>query len=359
MAEIEYRGRRAHRLSNGVLTVTITVEGGHIASILHAGADVNPLWTPQWPSMEPSAYDAARHGGAYGGDAEAKLLAGIFGHNLCLDLFGGPSEAEAAAGMTVHGESSIALYEVEESPGALVARSFFREAGLRFERRLALNPGSSVLRITEAVENVSACDRPSAWTQHVSLGAPFVEPGVTQFRLPGTRSKVLEADFAGGKGYQKIGAEFDWPMCPRADGGVTDLRLYPGDARSAGYTATLMDPAREQAHFIGWHPKWKLAFGYAWKQTDFPWIGRWEENRLRELAPWDGREITCGMEFGVSPMPESRKQMIERGSLFGVPGYRWLPARQKVTVEYCAFAALAEKCPESPTWSGDSVRFDT
>ena len=28
--------------------------------------------------------------------------------------------------------------------------------------------------------------------------------------------------------------------------------------------------------------------------------------------------------------------MIDRGGLFGVPGYRWIPARQRVTVQYAA-----------------------
>ena len=37
--------------------------------------------------------------------------------------------------------------------------------------------------------------------------------------------------------------------------------------------------------------------------------------------------MTCAMEFGVSPTLASRKQMVERGDLFGVPGHRWLPAR--------------------------------
>jgi hypothetical protein len=26
--------------------------------------------------------------------------------------------------------------------------------------------------------------------------------------------------------------------------------------------------------------------------------------------------------------------MIERGALFGVPGYRWLPAKDRITVHY-------------------------
>src|SRR5579859_7181969 len=107
MSEIQYRGRRAHALRNDQLEVVVTVEGGHIAGIIDLATKINPLWSPPWPSIEPSQYDLAKHP-QYGNDAESKLLAGILGHNLCLDLFGGPSQTEAAAGMTVHGEASIA-----------------------------------------------------------------------------------------------------------------------------------------------------------------------------------------------------------------------------------------------------------
>jgi hypothetical protein len=44
------------------------------------------------------------------------------------------------------------------------------------------------------------------------------------------------------------------------------------------------------------------------------------------------------MEFGVSPIPESRRKMIDRSRLFGVPCFRWLPAKTTVKVEYFAFA---------------------
>jgi len=48
------------------------------------------------------------------------------------------------------------------------------------------------------------------------------------------------------------------------------------------------------------------------------------------------------MEFGASPMPETRRQMIERRELFGVPGYRWIPAKGSATAEYFAFVRKAE-----------------
>ena len=74
-----------------------------------------------------------------------------------------------------------------------------------------------------------------------------------------------------------------------------------------------------------------------WRRADFPWMGIWEENQPRPAAPWNGGAVTRGMEFGVSPFPETRRQMIERGPLFGdadVPtGFR---RAQRVAVEYWA-----------------------
>src|ERR1700746_2338195 len=122
MPETTYRGRRAHSIETPDLRVTMLVEGGNIAEIRDKSSGVNPLWTPPWPSIEPSTYDRARHP-EYGADAESKLLCGIMGHNLCLDLFGGPSDAESAAGLTVHGEGSVARYEITSTANELVAHA--------------------------------------------------------------------------------------------------------------------------------------------------------------------------------------------------------------------------------------------
>src|SRR6266481_10021743 len=159
MPEITYRNRRAHSIETADLRVTVLVEGGHIAEIADKRTGVNPLWTPPWPSIEPSTYDRTKHP-EYGADAESKLLAGIMGHNLCLDLFGGPSEAEAAAGLTVHGEGSVARYDVTSGEHEIAARAAMPMAQLRFERRLQLRPGSRTIAIAETVENVSSLDRP-------------------------------------------------------------------------------------------------------------------------------------------------------------------------------------------------------
>ncbi len=341
-----YRNRKAVQLENEECRVTVLVEGGHIVELLHKASGVNPLWTPPWPSIEPSTYSPEIHP-EYGPAGEARLLAGIMGHSLCLDIFGGPSEAEAAAGMSVHGEASVLPYDVSAVNGSLIARLNLREAGLRFERYVSF-VAPTAISVSETIENLTAWDRPIGWTQHVTLGDPFVEPGVTVFRASATRSKVFEPDFAGRYSYMQAGAEFDWPDVPRSGGGAADMRTFVDLPASGAFTAHLMDPKRQDAFFLAWSPKSKVLIGYVWKQADFPWLGIWEENRSRLGPPWNGRTVTRGMEFGVSPIPETRRQMIARGSLFGVPGFRWIPARSVVRVEYQAFVTTKEGIPEEP-----------
>jgi len=107
-----YRDRRAATIENNELRVTVLQEGGHIAEVFDRQIGVSPLWTPPWPSIEPSTFDRARPR-EYGDGPDAKLLAGITGHNLCLDIFGGPSTDEWAAGLTPHGEGSVAPYQID------------------------------------------------------------------------------------------------------------------------------------------------------------------------------------------------------------------------------------------------------
>ena len=87
MPDTNFRGRRASTIENQRLRVTVLHEGGHIAEILDKATGVSALWIPPWPSIEPSTYDRAKHP-EYGADSESKLLAGIMGHNLCLDKIG-------------------------------------------------------------------------------------------------------------------------------------------------------------------------------------------------------------------------------------------------------------------------------
>lgn len=341
-----FRNRRARSIENDHLRVTVLEGGGHVAEVLDKESGVNPLWVPPWSSIEPSDYrsEADR---VYGASGESQLLAGIMGHNLCLDIFGGPSAEEYVAGLQPHGEASVATYALSVDGTTLRATTLLKESQLRVDRRLELD--GRVVHVRESVENLAATDRPVGWTQHVTLGPPFLEHGVTQFRASATRSKVLESVF-GTADYLVPATEFVWPDAPGHDGKTVDLRTYTSRQRSSAFTTHLMDPGRSTAFFVAFSPRARLAFGYAWRQADFPWMGIWEENRSRPHLPWNGETVTRGMEFGVSPFPESRRQMIDRGSLFNVPGYRWIPARTRVDVEYRIMSQQTDVVPDVLEW---------
>jgi hypothetical protein len=344
-ADTTYRGRRAATIENEAVRLTVLVEGGHIAEVFDKQTGINPLWTPPWPSLEPSAYDPAVHGGAYGGGSDARLLAGIMGHNLCLDIFGGPSTDEAAAGLTEHGDGPVAAYEIAQSTSAdLIMRALLPLGRVRFERRLALR--GRAVSVHERIESLCGFDRPIGWTEHVTLGPPFLEKGVTEFRASATRSQVFESDF-GAADYLRPRAAFEWPDAPRADGGLEDLRVFTSRPRSSAYTAHVMDASGGAAFFVAYSPPFRLAFGYVWQPADFPWMGIWEENYSRSGPPWNSETLARGMEFGVSPFPETRRAMVERGRLFDTPTYRWLPASGSLETSYWIVLQSAASIPES------------
>ena len=277
------RGRRAASIENDHLRVTVLAGGGHIAEILDKATGDEPAVDAAVAVDRALAFDPGRHRD-YGGGADAQLLAGIMGHNLCLDIFGGPSDDEARAGLPVHGEASSSSTTCTGGDGD-------SDAAPAAAGRAARSSGGSSSRdravwIRETVENLGGVDRPVGWTQHVTLGPPFLEKGRTEFRASATRSRVFEAAFGaarlpGARGRVRLAARAA-PAAARP--------IYAGlhaRRRPSAYTAHLMDPAPRHAFFVAFSPRARLAFGYVWRRADFPWMGIWEENLSRPHAPWN------------------------------------------------------------------------
>jgi hypothetical protein len=347
-----YRGRRAATIENDSVRVTVLEEGGHIAEVFDKQTGVNPLWTPPWPSIEPSTYNPNAHAQTYGSGSDARLFSGIMGHNVCLDIFGGPSHEEAAVGLTAHGEAPVATYHVTERDRTLVMQAVLPLAHIRFERRIHLR--GRAINVRERVGSLCGFDRPIGWTEHVTLGPPFLEKGATRFRVSATRSQVFESEF-GVADYLRRGAVFDWPNAPRTNGDVADLQVLTGEPRSSAYTVHLIGPPGATACFVAFSPAVGLAFGYVWNASDFPWIGIWEENYSRIGPPWNGQTLARGMEFGVSPFPETRRAMIDRGRMFDTATYRWLPANSSIEAEYWIVLQRADTIPERLDRPGDGA----
>jgi hypothetical protein len=345
---MSFLGRQAMSVENDHVRVTVLVEGGHVAEMLHKKQGVSPLWVPPWPTAEPSTYRPELHP-EYGLNSESKLLMGIMGHNLCLDMFGPPSDDEAEAGLTVHGEASVVRYEMHRFKDRLNLRASLPLAGLDFKRTISLD--NETVIFNETVTNLTALDRPIAWTQHVTLGPPFINSG-TELTFPAEKSRTFEDPSLDG-GVLAAATDFTWPYAPLQSGGTLSLSAFGGPEPFSRFTTHLMAPG-ERAGFAAFSPQHQLLIGYQWARADFPWLGLWQENKMRTVAPWNNRAVTCGFEFGVSPFPEPRRNMISRLPVFEAPGYRWLPALGSASVTYKAFLHSATGL--SGALSGDGWR---
>jgi hypothetical protein len=202
MKQALFLNRRVAEIEDNQLLVTVTEQGGHIARILHKLSGVSPLWIPEWSSIEPSEYSPKRHL-HYGDSNEARLVSGLLGHSICLDLFGAPTPTEEKAGIAVHGEAPVATYQINGTDASLTMKADLPAAQVRFSRKVTLVP-NGILHFIERAENLSATDRPIGWTQLVTLSAPFLEPGKTHFLLTATRSRVIELPFNQGLGMQQL-----------------------------------------------------------------------------------------------------------------------------------------------------------
>jgi hypothetical protein len=336
----DYHGRRAWTLQNDRIMVIVTPGGGHIASLTlrtGPGANINPLWLPPWPSVEPGAW--ASSGGRYGDRPGAQLVSAILGHNICLDFFGAPSDAETKAGIPVHGEAPCVNWtSSQRSADTLVYGATLPIAQMKVTRTIRLTPGSSALWITETVENLSALDRPFGWNQHVTLGPPFLEAGASHYDMDAGWSTVDPKEFSKGQRL-KQGAEFEWPNAPGANGDSIDLRDYPTQAKNSDFTASVMDPTRQWVYFTCVNPRKHLLIGYLWPRKVWPWAANWEENRFRTGKPWTGKGVARGIEFGTTPFAYSRRDAVTLGKVHDTPTYRWISAHEKQTVSYGAFLA--------------------
>src|SRR5258708_35529399 len=92
-------GRAGYRLRAEWGRVSVLGGGGHICELsLNSVPGVNPLWRPQWTTMDPSSYTPSKHRRVYGPPPDGKLLAGIAGHSLSFDHLDRPRKRKRQPG---------------------------------------------------------------------------------------------------------------------------------------------------------------------------------------------------------------------------------------------------------------------
>src|ERR1035438_3158710 len=325
--------------------ISVLAGGGHICELnLNACDGVNPLWRPQWTTIDPFKYTTAKHARKYGPPPDGKLLSGIAGHSLSFDHFGPPSLEETAAGLTTHGEGPALKWSVEkqaQSPRPQLQYGLtLPEARIGFSRTLTLDRVNPVIYCEEEAVNLSSYDRPISWNEHVTFGPPFLEAGITWFDMPATRAKVCPASYSARFSLQPD-AEFTWPNAPTKKRKPVNLRTTPA-LRFGHYTAQMLNPELETGFIAACNQRLKLLVIYAFRRADFPWVGNWEERYNRTSAPWRGKTFCRGLEFSTTPFSIPRRETIEQGPLFGERTYRWLPAKSKAQVRFLILLVEAQ-----------------
>ncbi|MGH9722804.1 MAG: hypothetical protein ACRD8O_21560 [Bryobacteraceae bacterium] len=337
--EDKLHGRRALVLENNLVRVSTLSGGGFIGEIRFKSPDprksVNPMRVPHYQTIDPHTYDMAKHGALYSTGIQRRLMSGYMGHFLCFPHYGPSSEAELKLDLGQHGEAVAVEWQLDRVEKHKAATTVKLTAELpkthyRVERSLTLREGESVGYIEESVENLLLYDRPYSWVQHVTFGPPFIQPGSSYLDAPVAKVAV------------RAGAEIkegSWPETTDAEGGKVNLRLLPPTPRSGRMNFLLLDRSRPKVFFTVYNPEFPVLIGYILESGLNPWIGDWQENQRNAGVPWDGKVVARGIEVGNSPWASGLRRNVEQGSVFGVPAYGWIEARQRLSQSYLFFLA--------------------
>ena len=342
---IRWKGREATQLTNGVVELIALTGGGHLAEFRlveqNGLPSQNVFWEAPWETVDPASGRSEELSKTYGSPETGKFLAGYTGHALCLDYFGPPSRDEAAAGLALHGEAAATHWNVtcpmDITETACQWNVQLPTAQLKFERKIRMGNRESVVYVEESVSNQRSVDHACHWVQHATFGPPFLNALESTFVVSAQRGMTSPLGYEG-RSLLASDQEFSWPHAPReAADGFADLR-QPFSVKGRGFLAAAqMNIEREVQYVLAINWKQRLGMGYCFRRTDFPWMTIWEENGVRQNGPWNGNAQVRGMEFGTTPFPLGREEILRREHLWDTPCRCVVPAQETRTARYIAF----------------------
>ena len=257
------------------------------------------------------------------------------GHFIALDGFGPPSPEEKAAGLRNHGEANLQpLVVTKNKTDKTQTLSWSANLPIvheNYKRSLHMVDGEQVVYVDTEVESLLAFDRPIFWGEHLTLGPPFLELGKTTVDMS---SKVGQSrdHKSQGQPNDRLGdfVPFTWPMGVGKNGELIDLRVAPATAPSFDQMTLLMDTTKQYAYVTAFHPDKRMLLGYIFKHQEYPWLQIWDSYSTPQ-------RMSRGLEFATQPFDMPRREVTDLNSLLGVPGYKWLPARSKVSSAFLFF----------------------
>lgn len=281
MSKEVLHGAPSFCLSHDLLSLAVTVMGGHMTAEFHLGdRKLVPYARAPWLPDE------------IGGEMPV-LLSHLRGDFFCLP-FGPQSDGPP------HGEAANGEWKLEESPADELWLSMTTgDTGCFVTKSIGTRSGHAALYIQNTVKGLVG-----NWSygSHPILDFSGVEEGqgrvsTSAFRWASTYHGLF-ADPVN-KEYQSLrpGASFDsLEKVPMMDGGTADLTRYP--ARK-GFEDLVMLVNDERGAPFSWTAC--VLDGYVWfslkKACDFPATLFWISNGGRHSEPWNGRHSSrLGLE---------------------------------------------------------------
>jgi hypothetical protein len=317
-------GRKSLVFDTAVGRLVVDLRGGAIGEFRVKNSEVNPL---SWG--RPKAGETGIRG---------------FGHFLCLDRWGPPSEAEGARGMPYHGEAANVEWsvarDVAESRGDLEAEMTAKlpKAGLSVRRVIRMSRPNLAFKVREEITNDNALGRVFNVVQHPTIAPPFLD-----------EKTIVNCN--GRKGFAQGGSlptpeepSTEWPNARKKDGQVVDLRRLESDPDPNVVSYVIEDD-------YGWvtaaSPEKGLLIGYVWKKSDYPWVSLWRDVR-------DGKPAARGLEFGSTGLHQPFATLVKKGRIWDRPLFEYIEPGEKIVKSYTTFL-----CPIPKDFTGvDSLRMD-
>jgi hypothetical protein len=289
-----YRDAPASLVIGSELEAVISLRGGHLAALRLRGEPLSPLWVPPWPAADPRSVVPSAQG-AYGDGAEAYLLAGICGSNLCCDRFGAPWPGESRP---LHGEAGVSSFTRIDHQGHTCSISaYLPQARLTVERRIALQGNTCVL--STRVRHQGGAQRAIEWCEHTNLGPPFLDDVEIQADVDAAWNLPGEPE----PGYAHYSREAEIPL------GVA-LPVPAAHAPATGTFACARVRTGEQASWSATSQRLGRRLTVRFSPQEFPWLGLWTQHGSRQTPPWSGRTRVRGMELSTKPFPEGKPPMV-------------------------------------------------
>ena len=318
----QFEERPATIVENDKIALTVLNKGGAVASLILKSdpTKMDPLWNPA---------RLARETGGRGRFGDS------IGHFVCVDGFGPTSKEEAAAGFQGHGEAHRQPWE-QVSAGKdgntfrIEWKTTLPIVQENFRRKLEIVDGEPVIYVESELESLLGFDRPANWAEHGTIGAPFLTPEKTL--VYASVSDKCQTRPNDGKPPHTLasGVNFTYPDAPLIAGGTRNLRAVPNPPNSMDHTGCAFDESRRLGFIAALRPDLGLAFGYVVRREEYPWLQEWLN------FPSNGA-LSRGLEFGTQPFDVSHSETVDMGKLFGVPAFRWLPAKSKIGSRFLMF----------------------